>query len=310
MDNLDLNTDTNSAKINTDKFQFYSERNKRYVSDAKKDIINLFEKGILPPECSKTIRILENENEYPLDVLDKFRVFYIKQIEVLLECKYFHWITSYALNELIKHSQLNVQKKKSTYSNIKFLFLPKNRFVRRKINKKIRIINKFSDPDVTNDLGKHLESIVAPILESAGFTKIGRNINEYNGKKWNKTDENLDFIFQKNGIGIGIEIKNTLDYINKNEFENKIEMCEYLNIKPFFIVRKMPDSYIYKLKEHNGRAAIIGTQVYPDTKEYRQLTKEILTELALPVRCFDYLSLKESTKIPQTIINMAENLVR
>jgi len=290
----------------TDKFQFYSEDNKKYVSDAKKDIINLFGKGILPPECSKTIRILEDGKMYPLD---KFHVFYIKQIEVLLECKYFHWITSYALNELIRDGQLKVQTKKAKYNTIKFLSLPKYRFIMREINRKTKIVDKFSDSGVTKDLGNHLENIVAQILESAGFTKFGRSINEYNGRKWNKTNQNLDFIFQKNAIGIGIEIKNTLDYINKSELENKIEMCEYLDINPFFIVRKMPDNYIHKLKEHNGRVAIISTQVYPDTKDYRQLTREIWEELALPVRCHDYLSLKESTKIPKTLINMAENLV-
>jgi len=314
MDNIDSGTGYDFGEDgidfdeipSTDKFQSYSENNKKYVSDAKKDIINLFEKGILPPECSKTRRILEDEKMYPLD---KFHVFYIKQIEVLLECKYFHWITSYALKELIRDGQLKVQTRKAAYNTIKFLSLPKYRFIQREINRKTKIVDKFSDPGVTKDLGNYLENIVAQILEFAGFTKFGRNINEYNGKKWNKTDENLDFIFLKNAIGIGIEIKNTLDYINKSELENKIEMCEYLNIKPFFIVRKMPDSYIYKLKEHNGRVAIISTQVYPDTKDYRQLTREIWKELALPVRCHDYLSLKESTKISQTIINMAENLV-
>ena len=44
------------------------------------------------------------------------------------------------------------------------------------------------------------------------FMPMASKVKEYNGKKWVKTGHDLDFVFKRDGIDYGCEIKNTLGY--------------------------------------------------------------------------------------------------
>lgn len=100
---------------------------------------------------------------------------------------------------------------------------------------------------------------------------------------WRKTDHNLDFIIQKDGIIYGCEIKNTLGYIDKNELEIKINICKHLGIKPLFIMRGPPKSYNNEIINNGGFVLIFETQIYPFGQD--DLVKRIKTILGLPVDC-------------------------
>lgn len=43
----------------------------------------------------------------------------------------------------------------------------------------------------------------------------GREENEYHGVTWTESDHDLDFIFTRDYVGYGVEVKNTLGYIDK-----------------------------------------------------------------------------------------------
>ena len=64
-----------------------------------------------------------------------------------------------------------------------------------------------------------------------------RNTREYQGRVWETSEHNLDFIFERDGIAYGIEVKNTLGYMDREEFLLKIKLCEWLGIKPVFVCR-------------------------------------------------------------------------
>jgi hypothetical protein len=72
---------------------------------------------------------------------------------------------------------------------------------------------------------------------------VAEKVKEYNGKKWEKTGHDLDFIFKRDGVEYGCEIKNTLGYIGKEELEIKLEMCAFWGIRPLFIMRHSPKTY-------------------------------------------------------------------
>ena len=90
-------------------------------------------------------------------------------------------------------------------------------------------------------------------------------------------------IFEKDGIGYGIEVKNTLGYMDKKEFELKIKMCHYLEIKPVFIARMLPGSWIHVLKNEGGFALILKYQLYPEFLD--ELVSRMKIELQLPAEC-------------------------
>jgi len=126
--------------------------------------------------------------------------------------------------------------------------------------------------------------IQAMVLEGFArnqFLMSGRHTRAHGGKVWTESNHELDFIFQRDGITYGIEVKNTLGYMDQEEFLLKIKLCRGLGIRPIFVCRMLPKSWIYQLSKAGGFALILKYQLYPWT--HHQLAKRVARELGLPV---------------------------
>ncbi len=110
---------------------------------------------------------------------------------------------------------------------------------------------------------------------------IAEGAKSYKDVTWTYSDHNLDFIFEKNGIGFGIEVKNTLGYLDVDEFVTKIRLAIYIGVKPVFAVRALPKTWAQALIRAGGYAMIMGFQFYPWA--HKALAKEIQQKLMLPV---------------------------
>jgi len=120
-------------------------------------------------------------------------------------------------------------------------------------------------------------------LPSVGFVPKARNVNQFAGIQWTETKHNLDRIFEKDGILYGTEIKNRLSYISQDEFLTKLKMCETLRLRPLFVARMMPRSYVYELFKKGGFALLMKFQFYPFGSE--SFAANVRKRLALPVDC-------------------------
>ncbi len=120
-----------------------------------------------------------------------------------------------------------------------------------------------------------------PALALLALLPLGTKITEHNGKKWEKTGNDLDFVFSKDGIDWGCEIKNTLGYIDKDELDIKIEMCHFFNVRPLFIVRYAPKTYNHLVYINGGFALLFKTQIYELSQI--QLVNRIKEITGLPV---------------------------
>jgi hypothetical protein len=60
----------------------------------------------------------------------------------------------------------------------------------------------------------------------------GLDVNKYGGRVWSQSDHDLDFVFERDGRAYGIEVKNTLGYMDRIEFDTKIRLCRHLGIRP------------------------------------------------------------------------------
>ena len=78
-----------------------------------------------------------------------------------------------------------------------------------------------------------------------------------------------------------MEIKNTLDCMENDEFETKLKVCEFLNLTPFWIVRSAPKTQFEKMRPAGSIIFVFKTQIYPPTQE--SLVKETWETLRLPV---------------------------
>jgi len=137
----------------------------------------------------------------------KDKVFYSRQIEVIYEHLYFHWVTKRALDTLIDGGEIKTKTERLENSDkIKLLWHKSNRYFKRKSEELIKLVEEFSEPAFTVAIGFQGEALVLAGFAKFGFSLYGRDINEYKGKKWTKTGHNLDFIFEKDLKAYGVEV--------------------------------------------------------------------------------------------------------
>lgn len=113
------------------------------------------------------------------------------------------------------------------------------------------------------------------------FIMRSRSVRSHGEKTWTETEHDLDFVFEKDNRTYGVEVKNTLRYIEYAEFTTKIRMCKALGVVPVFAARMLPKSWIYELGRAGGFALILKYQLYPWS--HRELARRVRSELGLPV---------------------------
>jgi hypothetical protein len=212
------------------------------------------------------------------------RVFYGRQIEVMFERVFFHWITSAALSELIDEGKILSQKLDIRAGlEARFYWSRQVRYWKREATRIAKLIERYSREDVGRALGQHGELMFDAALPRFGFMPVAWNVNEHQGKRWMLTDHNLDRVFTRDSVAYGAEIKNTLDYIDREELDIKLEMCKDLGLRPLFIMRFAPKSYNDMIIKAGGYAMIFEWQLYPPGLE--ALVRDLRQQLGLKVDC-------------------------
>jgi hypothetical protein len=130
-------------------------------------------------------------------------------------------------------------------------------------------------------IGLHGEQMILAGFAKKEFVMRGHNTNRFGDRQWTKTEHELDFIFERDGRAYGVEVKNTLSYMDRKEFETKIQVCETLGLAPVFAARMLPKTWIHELIERGGYAMILKHQLYPWT--HVDLARRVARELGLPV---------------------------
>ncbi|MDP2766039.1 MAG: hypothetical protein Q8O41_01090 [Candidatus Methanoperedens sp.] len=200
----------------------------KYIDDAKTDLLEFF-----------------NER--------KSETFYLKQIIIFFEKKYYHWITAKAVSELVEERQLKENRISFGKSReLRFIFHKRNRYYKRQSEQKAFLVKEYSEPNITSAVGEQADVLFSLALSKKGFTIEEEDVNEFKGKKWTKTNSNLDLILSNDNIEYGVEIKNKLEYIGKKELDIKLDICDYLSIRPLFIMRFAPKSYIDEIRNRGG----------------------------------------------------------
>jgi len=208
-------------------------------------------------------------------------VFYQRQLQVLFEKDYFHWITVRALEELVQEGSIAAEEMPLPGTGTMIFYrLSSYRYWKRDADEIVKLVTQFSESSFTQALGAHGETMFDAALPTAGFMPTGRNVKRYGEREWTKTGHDLDRVFEKDGIAYGTEVKNTLSYIEKNELEIKISMCRHLGLVPLFIVRMAPKSYVKLVDEVGGFTLIFKYQLYPFGR--KSFADEVKARLGLP----------------------------
>ena len=211
------------------------------------------------------------------------RLFYSTQIETFLEREFFHWITGKALLEMSNAELIKKVSVPVEGQTINFYANRKYRYIQRELKTIISLLHRIFDPEFTHAIGRHGELMFDAALGRNGFRAEASNTNSWNGKTWQETNHNLDRLFTRDGITYGVEIKNTQNYISRDELRIKLRLCRYLEVAPLFIMRFAPKSYIHEINQSGGFGLLFEEQIYP--WGHNALLNEVKDCLGLKVQC-------------------------
>jgi len=192
-------------------------------------------------------------------------VFYQRQLQVMFEAIFFHWVTARALRELVAEGNIAAETELlPPTGTITFYRAVAHRYWRRQAKEIVDLVRQCSAQPFTQALGAQGEMLFEAALGGAGFRVSARRVREHGGKAWTLTGHDLDYVFERDGIAYGTEIKNTLPYIPREELAGKLQMCKHLGLHPLFIVRMAPKSYINDVRRLSGGFTLVFKyQLYP-----------------------------------------------
>jgi hypothetical protein len=226
-------------------------------------------------EARARARLLAHFEDHPEDV------FYSRQLEVLFEREFFHWVTNRALRRLVEEGRIISEARKLALgSEIKLLWHRKYRFYKRAATDVFDLVNRYSTAATDGTLGLQGEHLVLAAFARTNYVLTGESVRSHRGQAWELTEHNLDFIFEKDGAAYDIEVKNTLGHLDIEEFVTKVRLSLHLGLKPVFAVRYIPKTWADALIQAGGYAMIMGFQFYPWT--HADLAKEIRQKLKPP----------------------------
>lgn len=210
------------------------------------------------------------------------RVYYMRQLQVLLEDEFFHWITSRAIRGLRDDDVLRGETRTLKHGgSIKLVWHRKYRYWKRAADRLVTLVERYSNPGMSRALGLQGEAHVSDGFGRFHFVQRGRNVREYNGVQWTETNHDLDFVFERDGRAYGVEVKNKLGYMDEEEMNVKIRLSEHIGVVPVFVVRWAPKSWINDVRKRGGFTLVLKHQLYP--WGYEELAEKVRTKLELPV---------------------------
>jgi hypothetical protein len=213
---------------------------------------------------------------------NKQAVYFSRQLEVIHEDRWFHWITNRALGQLQEGGLIRSEERTlSSGGKIIVLWHKAHRYYKRDAKKLVSLVEQYANPNIGSALGLNAELLVLEGFAKAEFVTRGRNANSFKGKVWAGSGHDLDSIFERDGVTYGVEVKNKLGYMDYNEMRTKIQLCRFLGVRPVIVARMLPKTWIKELIDAGGFALIMKWQLYPYT--HKELARRTRTELGLPV---------------------------
>ena len=209
------------------------------------------------------------------------RLFYSTQIETTLEREFFHWITGKALLEMAEAREIQRIPVVVQQKTVNFYAYLKHRYWRRELTGIVTLLERIFDSDFTHAVGRHGELMFDAALGRNGFRAEATNTKTWKGLTWETTNHNLDRIFTRDGRAYGVEIKNTQNYISREELRTKVQLCKHLQVTPLFIMRFAPKSYIHEVNQSGGFVLLFEDHIYP--MGHTPLLTEVRHKLGLKV---------------------------
>jgi hypothetical protein len=127
-------------------------------------------------------------------------VFYERQLQVRFERRFYHWITSRALDQLAQDGAVLSVPLPLAFGEsggevtLRFFFSRKLRFWTRKAGAVAKLVAAYCDPTFNAAIGHQAEMLFDAALARQGFQPVAEDAREYQGRKWGGSEHNLDYV--------------------------------------------------------------------------------------------------------------------
>jgi hypothetical protein len=163
------------------------------------------------------------------------------------------------VRRLIEEGRIHTEARQlSTGSEIKLLWHKKYRFYKRSAEEVFKLVDEYTRSATDGALGMQGEHLILAAFARRRFLLVGEELRDYGGRNWTLTKHDLDFIFEHDGTAYGIKVKNTLGYLDLQEFVTKVRLSRHIGVTPSFAVRALPKTWVQALVHAGGYAMIIS----------------------------------------------------
>lgn len=250
------------------------------MADADEDFDEEHDPADSPAEDAREVEAADRLTQ--LLEANRTRVYFGRQLEVMLENEWFHWITNRALRSLDGGVARIEQRVLPNGSPITLAWHRSYRYPRREATRVVDLVARYANSVVGHALGERGEHLVLEGFARNQFVMRGRATKSFGDRVWTNTSHNLDFVFERDSRAYGVEVKNTLGYLPKKELDTKIALARHLRLTPVFVCRAaLPKSWIHELNRAGGFGLVLRWQLYPQT--HRELVDQLRTAFDLPV---------------------------
>lgn len=135
------------------------------------------------------------------------RLYYQRQVQVLTERVFFHWITAAAIASPSEEGSIGSEIEPLRESVVRLLWPKGYRYRAREKKSMLALLDEISAPEFGTGVGRHGETLFDAALPRIGMRPVARDVTAHEGKTWTKTKHNLDRIYELDGVHYGIEIK-------------------------------------------------------------------------------------------------------
>src|SRR4051812_46806190 len=121
-------------------------------------------------------------------------VFFLRQLEVRNEQRFYHWITNRAIRGLVESGELSSELGHlSSGGEIRLVWHRRYRYYKRAATELIRLVDEYAHPNIGAALGLHGEFMTLEGFARHRFVLLGRETNTLDGLSWTSSAHNLDF---------------------------------------------------------------------------------------------------------------------
>lgn len=251
----------------------------------------------IPKETIDRLSV-EVEDQFAMDILQLVeykKIVYLREIQLNLEDRYKHYETNNKLKSLVQHRKIN-----TIYALDRRWFFPADsswESFKGIAEEKLKLVKVFEDYERGFERDRikyqdYSEYLVEQAMIRAGYKVVAKDSYYFNGiscvlQKGAGRPPDLDYIAMlPNGVFVGVQVKNRVEYPKPGDIDSLIELCRVLHLRPLLVTRQAHPMTFDVIKRLGGWVVVF---------------KQILLQPGFPRDVFNIL--REQLGIPIAVYN-------